>query len=226
MFIDRQDAGKRLAAALVKTHPQSPVVLALPRGGVPVGFEVATALGAPLDIVVVRKLGAPGEHELGLGAIVDGDHPQSVLNEEIIDELNVSPEYLRAEIQSELNEIRRRQELYRKGRSSINVGGRTAIVVDDGIATGGSIRAALRGVRRMGPKKLVLAVPVAPPDTIEALRSETDDIVCLETPAAFFAIGEFYQDFSQASDQEVMDLLDAAYQRNPDAYAPSLPPQR
>jgi len=218
MFTDRKDAGQQLAAALKPMRLESPVVLALPRGGVPVGFELASELDAPLDIVVVRKLGAPGQHELGLGAIVDGDHPQSVLNEEIIAELEVSPEYLRSEIESELAEIRRRQELYRKGRTPISVAGRTAIVVDDGIATGGSIRAALRGVRRMNPKKLVLAVPVAPPETIESLRPEADEIVCLETPAMFFAIGEFYEDFSQTSDQEVIDLLDAAYRRNPQAY--------
>jgi putative phosphoribosyl transferase len=218
MFIDRKDAGQQLAGALEKMHLEAPVVLALPRGGVPVGFEVASRLKAPLDIMVVRKLGAPGQPELGLGAMVDGDNPQSVLNEEIIRELEVSPEYLRREIDSELKEIRRRQDLYRKGRPSIEVAGRTAIVVDDGIATGGSIRAALRGVRRKAPAKLVLAVPLAPPDTIESLRPEADEIVCLETPALFYAIGEFYEDFSQTTDKEVIDLLDAAYRANPQAY--------
>ncbi len=215
MFTDRKEAGQYLAAALKELHLESPVVLAVPRGGVPVGFEVARALNAPLDIVVVRKLGAPGQHELGLGAIVDGDHPQSVLNEEIIRELDVSPEYLEAEIESELKEIRRRQNAYRKGRAPADLGGRTVIVVDDGIATGGSIRAALRGVRRMGPKKLVLAVPVAPPEAIESMRSEADKIVCLETPELFFAIGEFYEDFSQTSDEEVIKLLEAAHRRDP-----------
>jgi putative phosphoribosyl transferase len=225
MFIDRKDAGKQLAAALEKMRPEAPVVLALPRGGVAVGFEVANRLKAPLDVIVVRKLGAPGQPELGLGAIVDGDHPQSVLNREIIQELKVSPEYLQTEIESELNEIRRRQDLYRKGRPSIEVAGRTVIVVDDGIATGGSIRAALRGVRRKRARKLVLAVPVAPPETIESLRSEADEVICLEKPALFFAIGEFYEDFDQTTDREVIDLLNAAYRANPQAYD-STPPNQ
>jgi len=192
---------------------ESPVVLAIPRGGVPVGFEVALALQAPLDIIVARKLGAPGQHELGLGAIVDGDHPQSVLNEDIIRELGVSAQYLQKEIETELKEIRRRQAAYRKGRPPVAVAGRAVIVVDDGIATGGSIRAALRGVKRMAPKKVVLAVPVAPSDTIESLRSEADEIVCLDTPEYFMAIGEFYEDFSQTNDDEVIELLEAAAHR-------------
>ncbi|MGO9059894.1 MAG: phosphoribosyltransferase [Candidatus Binataceae bacterium] len=219
MFTDRKEAGRELAAALMKYKPESPVVLAIPRGGVPVGLEVALALEAPLDIIVARKLGAPGQHELGLGAIVDGDHPQSVLNEDIIRELGVSPEYLQKEIESELKEIRRRQAAYRKGRPAVKVAGRTVIVVDDGIATGGSIRAALRGVKRMAPKKLVLAVPVAPSDTIESLRSEADELVCLDTPVYFMAIGEFYEDFSQTSDHEVIELLETAAHRPASAAA-------
>ncbi len=221
MFIDRKDAGLQLAAALKKLHLESPVVLAVPRGGVPVGFEVARVLDAPLDIIVARKLGAPGQHELGLGAIVDGDHPQSVLNEEIIRELDVSPEYIQSEIQNELKEIRRRQSAYRKGRAPTDVTGRTVILVDDGIATGGSIRAALRGVRRLGSKKVVLAVPVAPSDTIASLRPEADQIVCLDSPEFFFAIGEFYEDFSQTSDEEVIELLETAHRRH--AQPPKLP---
>lgn len=189
---------------------ESPVVLAVPRGGVPVAYEVARALEAPLDIIVARKLGAPGHHELGLGAIVDGDHPQSVLNEDIIRELGVSAQYIQTEIETELKEIRRRQTAYRKGRPAAEVAGRTVIVIDDGIATGGSIRAALRGVKRMGPGKLVLAVPVAPPETIAALSGEADEIVCLEAPEYFMAIGEFYDDFRQTRDEEVIELLEAA----------------
>ncbi|MGO9060270.1 MAG: phosphoribosyltransferase [Candidatus Binataceae bacterium] len=213
MFTDRKAAGRELAAALMRFKLESPVVLAIPRGGVPVGFEVALALQAPLDIIVARKLGAPGQHELGLGAIVDGDHPQSVLNEDIIRELGVSAQYIQKEIETELKEIRRRQATYRKGRPAVEVAGRTVIVVDDGIATGGSIRAALRGVKRMAPKKVVLAVPVAPSDTIESLRSEADEIVCLDTPEYFMAIGEFYEDFSQTNDDEVIELLEAAAHR-------------
>jgi putative phosphoribosyl transferase len=177
---------------------------------VPVAYEIARALEASLDIIVARKLGAPGQHELGLGAIVDGDHPQSVLNEEIIRELGVSAQYIQGEIEAELKEIRRRQATYRKGRPAAALAGRTVIVVDDGIATGGSIRAALRGVRRMEPAKLVLAVPVAPPETIAALRGEADEIVCLEAPEYFMALGEFYDDFRQTGDDEVIELLEAA----------------
>jgi len=226
MFTDRREAGQQLAAALKKMHLESPVVLAVPRGGVPVAFEVARALDAPLDIIVARKLGAPGQHELGLGAIVNGDHPQSVLNEEIIAALGVSPEYIKTEIENELKEIRRRQHAYRKGRAPVEVSGRTVIVIDDGIATGGSIRAALRGVRRLAPKKLVLAVPVAPSETIEALRAEADEIVCLDTPPFFYAIGEFYEDFSQTGDEEVIELLESAHHRHQQPGARPAQPHR
>jgi putative phosphoribosyl transferase len=224
VFTDRRHAGKQLAAALAPLRQGSPLVLAVPRGGVPVAFEVACALDAHLDIVVARKLGAPGQHELGLGAIVDSDHPQSVLNDEIIRQLEVSPDYLQAEIEKELVEIRRRQDTYRKGRSPVQIVGRTVILIDDGIATGGSIRAALRGLRRMNPSKLVLAVPVAPPETVQSLRAECDEIVCLETPEFFFAIGEFYQNFSQTTDEEVIELLEAAAQHSRGAGTCTKPP--
>jgi len=220
MFTDRKAAGRELAAALMRFKAESPVVLAVPRGGVPVAYEVARALEAPLDIIVARKLGAPGHHELGLGAIVDGDHPQSVLNEDIIRELGVSAQYIQTEIETELKEIRRRQTAYRKGRPAAEVAGRTVIVIDDGIATGGSIRAALRGVKRMGPGKLVLAVPVAPPETIAAMGGEADEIVCLEAPEYFMAIGEFYDDFRQTRDDEVIELLEAASRRSAGAPGP------
>jgi len=212
-FRNRQEAGQKLAARLLRYKDERPLILALPRGGVPVASEVAAVLEAPLDIIVVRKLGAPGQPELGIGAVVDGDHPQSVLNEAVVRELEVSNEYLRRETQLELEEIRRRQERYRGGRSRLPIEGRTVIVVDDGIATGGSMRAALRGVRRGRPKRLVLAVPVAPPDTIVSLRPEVDDVVCLSTPAFFQAVGQFYSDFRQTSDEEVVDLLEAARRR-------------
>jgi len=213
MFKDRKQAGKRLAEALLKYKAEEPIILAIPRGGVPVAYEVALALDAPLDIIVVRKLGAPGQPELGIGAVVDGDHPQGVLNEEIMAELAVSQNYLDREVARQLAEIRRRQEAYRGGRPSEKVEGRTVIVIDDGIATGGSMRAALRGVRRNNPKRLVMAVPVAPQETIDSLRPEVDDLVCLDTPEFFAAIGEFYDDFRQTSDKEVTDLLDAAQRR-------------
>ena len=210
MFKNRKDAGRRLAARLSKYKDEHPVVLALPRGGVPVAYEVAMVLNAPLDVIVVRKLGAPGEPELGIGAVVDGDHPQSVLNEEVLRLLNVSDDYVNREVARELQEIRRRQESYRGGRSPERIEGRTAIVIDDGIATGGSVRAALRGVRRSNPLRLILAVPVAPPETVESLQPEVDELVCLSMPVFFHAVGQFYEDFQQTTDEEVVRLLKAA----------------
>jgi putative phosphoribosyl transferase len=220
MFKDRLDAGRKLAHSLAAYAKQSPVVVALPRGGVPVAYEVARSLGAPLDIIVVRKIGAPGQHELGIGALVDGDHPETVLNEELLRLIDVSHEYLDREVHLELQEIHRREALYRKGHPPIPLAGRTVIVVDDGIATGGSIRAALRGVRRRGARKIVLAVPVATIETLESLRPEVDETVCLESPETFGAIGEFYRDFTQTSDEEVMNLLDHARRQVPEAGAP------
>ncbi len=152
MFKNRTEAGKKLAARVLEYKSAQPLVLALPRGGVPVAYEVAAALDAPLDVIVVRKLGAPGQPELGIGAVVDGDHPQSVLNEDVMSLLHVSDAYLQREVAMELQEIRRRQERYRGGRPPAPIEGHTVIVVDDGIATGGSMRAALRGVRRARPR--------------------------------------------------------------------------
>ena len=209
MFEDRRDAGRQLAARLLSYQDRDPVVLALPRGGVPVGYEIARALGAPLDIIVVRKLGAPGQPELGIGAVVDGDHPLGVLNEEIMKTLVVPEAYLKSEVTAQLAEIRRRQAAYRGGRAPLPVAGRTAIVVDDGLATGGSMRAALRSVRREAPARLVLAVPVAPPDTLARLAAEVDETICLETPELFGAVGYFYRDFTQTTDDEVIRLLAA-----------------
>lgn len=213
MFKNRKDAGRQLVPLLLKFKSEKPVVLALPRGGVPVGYEIAMALDAPLDVIVARKLGAPGQPELGIGAVVDGDHHLSVLNEDVMSLLNVSADYLNREVAQQLQEIRRRQELYRGGHPPEKILGRTVIVVDDGIATGGSMRAALRGARRGNPQRLVLAVPVAPPDTIESLRPEVDVVICLSTPAFFHAVGQFYRDFSQTTDEEVIHLLEAARQR-------------
>lgn len=209
-FADRRDAGRRLAAALLRYREEQPVVLALPRGGVPVGFEIATALGAHLDIILVRKLGAPGQPELGVGAVADGDDPQGVFNEDLVRALGVTQGYLDRELQRQLEEIRRRRERYRGDRPGPEVRGRTAIVVDDGLATGGSMRAALRSVRRGHPARLVLAVPVAPPDTLASLQSEADEVVCLSTPEDFGAVGRFYDDFTQTTDEEVIRLLEAA----------------
>lgn len=215
MFNDRVEAGRKLAASLMKYKDQSPVVLGIPRGGVPVALEVARALNAPLDVIVVRKLGAPAEPELGIGAIVDGDQPETILNRESISYLRVPQDYLDREIKTQLQEIHRRQQAYRGGRPRLELEGRTAIIVDDGIATGGSMLAALRGVRRARPRSIVLAVPVGPADTIEELRREADDVVCLSTPALFWAIGQFYRDFHQLTDEEVVRMLESARREQP-----------
>jgi len=207
VFSNREAAGRALARRLERYSGPNTLVLALPRGGLPVGREVAAALHAPLDILVVRKLGAPGQPELGIGAVVDGDHPQAIFNQEIVEELDVSDQYIQSEIERQLQEIKRREEAYRDGRRKIPVQGKTVIVVDDGIATGATVRAALRGVRRQKPGRLILAVPVAPPETIDALRGEADEVVCLETPEDFFAVGQFYRDFHQVSDEEVKSIL-------------------
>jgi putative phosphoribosyl transferase len=177
---------------------------------VPVASEVARALRAPLDLIFVRKIGAPGHAEFGLGAVVDGAHPQVVLNEETVDRLHVPPRYIREETERQLREIERRREHYLAGRPPIDVAGRVAIVVDDGIATGGTVQAALKSLSRARPARLILAVPVAPADTIGRLRTEADDVICLMTPEPFYAVGEHYDDFRQTSDREVTTLLDEA----------------
>jgi putative phosphoribosyl transferase len=216
-FRDRAEAGRQLAQRLMTYAAERPVVLALPRGGVPVAFEVAKALRAPIDLVFVRKIGAPGHAEFGLGAVVDGAHPQVVLNEDALDHVRVPPGYIKEEIQRQLQEIERRREHYLAGRRPVAVEGRVAIVVDDGIATGSTVRAALKGLSRAWPSRLVLAVPVAPRDTIERLRTEADEVICLMTPEQFYAVGEHYDDFRQTSDREVTTLLDEAQHWNREA---------
>lgn len=209
VYRNREEAGRMLAGALSSFKGGDVVVIGIPRGGLPVAREVADALGAPLDIVVVRKLGAPGQPELGIGAVVAVDHPRTIFNQAVIEQLGVSDEYIQSEIEKQLKEIKRREIAYRDGRPPIPLAGKTVIVVDDGIATGSSVRAALRGVRRANPGRLILAVPVAPPETCEALRGDADEIVCLETPEDFFAVGQFYRDFHQVSDDEVKAILAA-----------------
>jgi putative phosphoribosyl transferase len=206
-FADRRDAGRRLAVALGFLKSAHPLVLALPRGGVPVGYEVARALDADLDLLIVRKLGAPGHEELGIGAVIDGATPHLVLNEEIVRQLSPSPAYVRGEMQRQLDEIERRRRAYMGDVAPISPAGRTVIVIDDGIATGGTIRAALQGIRKAGPARLVLAVPVAPADTLVALRRDCDDIVCLHQPEPFYAVGAHYRTFDQTSDGEVVALM-------------------
>lgn len=187
-----------------------PVVLALPRGGVPVGYEIAEALEAPLDIVLVRKLGAPGFEELAIGAVAEGAPLEKVIEAEIVADLGVPPDYLDQAIELQTREIERRRMAYRGGRAAIDVRGRTVIVVDDGIATGATIRAALRSVRRRNPARLVMAVPVAAPSTLASLTAEADELVCLEAPDPFDAISLFYSEFHQLRDEEVIELLKRA----------------
>lgn len=213
MFRDRSDAGRRLAAELMRFKDAHPVVLALPRGGVPVGFEIAEKLDAPLDVVLVRKIGAPGFEELAIGAIAEGVPEEQVIDPETIAQLEVPRDYLDREIERQKHEIERRRLAYRAGRSSVDVRGSTAIVVDDGIATGATMRAALRAVRRQHPRRLVMAVPVAPSDAIEAMRAEADELVSLMTPEPFEAISVYYEDFHQLRDEEVTDFLNRAAAR-------------
>ncbi len=185
------------------------MVFGLPRGGVVVAAEVAEALRSPLDVLVVRKLGAPHQPELAIGAVTDGDQPQRILNGELIRRLSVDQAYLDSEIAAQLDEVRRRQWLFRRGRPALPIRGRTVVVVDDGIATGATVRAGIICLRRSEPRHLILAVPVAPPETVESLRGEVDELICLHTPASFKAVGAFYVDFRQTSDEEVVALLEA-----------------
>ena len=207
LFRNRQDAGRRLARALSRYKSQHPVVLALPRGGVPVAAEVALALEAPLDLVLVRKIGLPYQPELAMGAVVDGGAPIVIRNDDVIAAADVGDAEFDAVRDRELAEIERRRQRYIKDRPRAGIADRTAIVIDDGIATGATMKAALRAVRKRGAREVVLAVPVAPIDAIEDLRDEVDAVVCLETPDVFGAIGYFYDDFRQVSDDEVIAIL-------------------
>ena len=214
-FGNRREAGRRLAEALlgipdIATVDTPVVVLALPRGGVPVAYEVAKALGAPLDVLLVRKIGAPGHSEFGIGAIVEGTPPQVVLNEDLVRHVGASPRFLASEQAREIEEMERRRRLYRGGRGPPPLSGRTVILVDDGIATGSTVRAALLGIARSSPARLILAVPVAPPDTLAALEALADKVVCLLVPDHFMAVGSFYEDFDQTTDEEVLRLLQEA----------------
>ncbi len=209
MFDDRHAAGEALAATLAGRADErpDPVVLALPRGGVPVALEIARALRAPLDLILVRKIGVPDQPELAAAAVVDGDDPQMVVNDEIVRHAGMGAEALEAARAEKLAEIERRPAAYLGGRAPVPVAGRDAIVVDDGIATGATMRTALQALRRKGPRSLTLAVPVAAPDTLDALAREVDHVVCPFRPQPLYGIGAHYRDFHQLEDDEVRRLL-------------------
>jgi predicted phosphoribosyltransferase len=206
VFRDRREAGRLLAEKL-STYAGNPgvVVLGLPRGGVPVAFEVARALAAPLDVFLVRKLGVPGHEELAMGAVASGG--VVVLNDDVIARLGIAPEEIDAVAAKETAELARREQLYRSGRTSPEFSGRTVILVDDGLATGATMRAAITALRQSGPARIIVAVPTAAPDICEEFKKQADEIVCYMTPAPFLAVGRWYEDFGQTTDNEVCALL-------------------
>ncbi len=206
-FRDRLEAGERLGAALVRFAHTRPVVLAIPRGGVPVGDAVARRLGAPLDLVLARKLRVPFQPELALGAVAEGDPPIVVWNDDIVAYAALDPAALEREVNLERMEITRRRALYLRGAPPLPLAGRTALVVDDGLATGATTLAALRAVRRRVPRRLVLAIPVAPTEGLPRVRAEVDDLVCLEDYAFFGSIGAYCRDFRPVHDDEVVAIL-------------------
>jgi putative phosphoribosyl transferase len=210
-FENRQDAGRKLAVRLAGCRGEDVVVLGLPRGGVPVAFEVALALDAPLDVIIVRKLGLPIQPELAMGAL--GEDGVRVLNEEVIDLARVSEGDLEGVERRERAEVDRRSRQFRGDRPRVPLEGRSVIIIDDGIATGSTARAACRVARAQGARRVVLASPVAPPAAAAELRDSADEVVVLETPERFFAIGQWYRDFRQTADREVTDLLDRAADR-------------
>ena len=208
-FLNRTDAGRRLAATL-SAYAGRPdvIVLALPRGGVVVAYEVARELDVPLDVFIVRKLGVPEHDELAMGAIASGG--ASVLDEALVRELRISERDIRTVIAAEQRELERREREYRGGRPPPDIAGRTVILVDDGLATGASMRVAVAALKQEHPGRLVVAVPIAPPETCDTLRREADDVVCAVTPEPFYAVGLWYEDLTQTTDREVHDLLERA----------------
>lgn len=217
-FRDRVDAGQRLAAALGDYEGQPELlVLALPRGGVPVAAIVARSLQAPLDLLLVRKLGVPGHEELAMGAIATGD--ALVLNDDLIASLGIRSDAIEMVMQAEARELQRRELAYRGERPVPQIAGRRVIVIDDGVATGATVKAAVKALRQKRPAEVIIAVPVAPPDTLLSLREDADQVICLQSPSPFYGVGYWYQDFSQTSDEEVRELLLAAW-RQPQGQPP------
>lgn len=214
LFEDRADAGRQLARAVEDERLDDPLVMALPRGGVPVAYEIAVHIAAPLEILIVRKIGAPGHEEFGLGALVDGEEPELVLNRRAIRLVRPAKGYLEAETERQRAEILRRRTLYFGDRAPTSPRDRDVILVDDGIATGGTVRAAIKALRRMGAGRIMLAVPVAPKSELAELRSEVDRVVCLATPFAFRAVGLYYHNFEQTADEEVIALMEKARLRS------------
>lgn len=210
VFLDRRQAGQALARALKPLVQGSPVVLALPRGGVPVAYEIAKALQAPLDLVLVRKIGAPGHEEFAVGAVVDGASPTWVVNQALLDYFKVTTQWFEAAKDAQLEEIKRRRARYCGDRPPVPLSGRELIVVDDGVATGSTARVALLSLRDAQPQRLIFAVPVAPQESLDILRPLVDELVCLATPEPFHAVGLHYADFRQTTDEEVIELLDKA----------------
>ena len=211
VFRDRKAAGQELGKRLSAYRGRDAIVLALPRGGVPVAFEVALALQAPLDVIVVRKLGVPGHEEYAMGALASGGI--RLLNDAVVRELGISAAAIERVVLAEHTELQRRERLYRGDRPAPEVRGRTAILVDDGLATGSTMLVAVRALRAQQPASIAVAVPIAAADTCESLRSEADDVICARTPFPFRAVGLWYQDFSQTSDDEVCELLKRAQER-------------
>ncbi len=209
-YRNRREAGQALAELVRRLPARDSVVLGLPRGGVPVAFEVARAIDAPLDVFVVRKLGVPGHEEFAMGAIASGG--VRVLNDDVIDSLHISPEVIDATVRREAIELRRREDLYRDGRSPVDVRGKRAILVDDGLATGASMRAAVAALRLLEPAEIVVAVPVAAAESCEDFRHEVDTCICAATPEPFYGVGLWYRDFAPTLDSEVRELLALALQ--------------
>lgn len=210
IFENRSEAGKMLASRFASRSKEDLIILAIPRGGVEVGYEVARALGVPLDIIVPRKIGAPGEPELAIGAVASwGDH-EVYLDETMVRYLGVSQDYIDREAKAQLEEIDRRLKAYRGTNEQPNVKDKDAVVVDDGIATGSTMIAAVRALKRMGPRSITIAVPVASPEAISRLKAEVDEFIALDAPSPFMAVGYWYRDFQQTTDEEVRDLLRSA----------------